>query len=786
MSSFDGDRVVLHPFPQPSSTGDHVVVTLECDTLCSDNFQILSENGVATVAGQAIERLSFIDSVINGRMVWEDVEEKFNGTTFINSNCIPVVNRSDFACYIGMEETPDLADQLLVALRGTEEGQLHITKTELRDYWCRITDPSFDSRTRLFFDLCDQNMDGKINEREIKQVILLSTLANKLSLTQEEAEEYASLIMEELDRDNRGYIELSQLKELFKQVSLKVSHLNNDIPNSPSIDSSDQQREPMSSLEVLFRTYWRRAWIVTCWLLVCLGLFVWKFLQYRNRKAFEVMGYCICTSKGAAETLKFNMALILLPVCRNTITWLRKNRSFNSIIPFNDNINFHKLIAGGIVVGVILHGGTHLTCDFPRIAGCSSRIFRITISADFQHHQPSYVEILATTEVVTGIAMVILMAIAFSLATKMPRREPSSLPSPLRQVTGFNTFWYSHHLFVFVYALLIVHSMFLFLTKAVTEKSVSRFLTNGVSYYVLIYTGERAVRALRSGFYDVKIIKATTYPGKVLSLKVSKPTGFQYRSGMYVYLQCPQISSFEWHPFSLTSAPDDDHLSVHIRTLGDWSYQTYSLFQETLISGSPNYPRIYVDGPYGAAAQDHVKYDIIVLIGLGIGATPFISVIRDILHSLQFTINDEESGDTKGPSKAYFYWVTREQSSFEWFIDVMKEISETTPRQTVIEMHSFLTSVYKDQDARSSLLTAIQALHYAKHGVDVLCGTPVRTHFGRPNWSKVITKLAHRHERTKIGVFYCGPSALAKELKKLCIKITSKTTTRFVFHKENY
>ncbi|KAF6160358.1 hypothetical protein GIB67_019127 [Kingdonia uniflora] len=34
------------------------------------------------------------------------------------------------------------------------------------------------------------------------------------------------------------------------------------------------------------------------------------------------------------------------------------------------------------------------------------------------------------------------------------------------------------------------------------------------------------------------------------------------------------------HPFSLTSAPDDDHLSVHIRTLDNWSYQTYSLFQE--------------------------------------------------------------------------------------------------------------------------------------------------------------------------------------------------------------
>ncbi|KAK9107246.1 hypothetical protein Syun_023257 [Stephania yunnanensis] len=52
-------------------------------------------------------------------------------------------------------------------------------------------------------------------------------------------------------------------------------------------------------------------------------------------------------------------------------------------------------------------------------------------------HQPSYIEILANTEAATGIAMVILIAIAFSLATKLQRRRPSSLLSPLQKVIGF-------------------------------------------------------------------------------------------------------------------------------------------------------------------------------------------------------------------------------------------------------------------------------------------------------------------------------------------------------------
>jgi len=127
------------------------------------------------------------------------------------------------------------------------------------------------------------------------------------------------------------------------------------------------------------------------------------------------------------------------------------------------------------VIGVILHGGTHLACDFPRIAGANRSVFRQTIGAGFQHRQPSYMEILATTEGATGIAMVALMTVAFVLATRLPRRKPASLPWSIKQFVGFNAFWYSHHLFIVVYILLVVHSMFLFLTQDVTEKTVSTY-----------------------------------------------------------------------------------------------------------------------------------------------------------------------------------------------------------------------------------------------------------------------------------------------------------------------
>ena len=70
---------------------------------------------------------------------------------------------------------------------------------------------------------------------------------------------------------------------------------------------------------------------------------------------------------------------------------------------------------------------------------------------------------------------------------------------------------------------------------------------------------------------------AALLPGGVLELRLSKPRGFRYAPGQYVHLCCPSISAFEWHPFTLTSAPEDDFLSVHIKAAGDWTSALHAL-----------------------------------------------------------------------------------------------------------------------------------------------------------------------------------------------------------------
>lgn len=764
-------------------------------------------------AEMGLKGLRFLDKKTGGKEDgWKAVEKQFN--QFSVNGRLP---KENFGRCIGMGDSKEFAGEVFVALarRRNLEPENGITKDELKQFWEEMTDKNFDSRLRIFFDMCDKNGDGKLTEDEVKEVIILSASANKLAKLKGHAATYAALIMEELDPDHLGYIEIWQLETLLRGM---VSSQGNEkmVRRSQSLARTmipRRYRNPInrsvSKTADFIHENWKRIWVLALWLILNIVLFIWKFYQYKRRSSYEVMGYCVCVAKGAAETLKLNMALILLPVCRNTLTRLRST-TLGSVIPFDDNINFHKTIALAITVGIIVHTIAHVTCDFPRLITCPKPKFISLLGSNFNYQQPTYLTLLSGAPGVTGILMVIIMSFSFTLATHFFRRNVVKLPSPLHHLAGFNAFWYAHHLLVLVYVLLVVHSYFIYLTREWYKKTTWMYL----SIPILFYACERIIRKFREKNYRVSIVKAAIYPGNVLSIHMKKPPGFKYMSGMYLFVKCPDVSPFEWHPFSITSAPGDDYLSVHIRTLGDWTTELRNLFgkvcESQVVSKKANlarlettvvadgqiqearFPKLLIDGPYGAPAQNYKKYDILLLIGLGIGATPFISILKDLLNNLKSNEEiqsihkaDVNNINGNGPGRAYFYWVTREQGSFEWFKGVMNDVAESD-HNNVIEMHNYLTSVYEEGDARSALIAMVQSLQHAKNGFDIVSGSRIRTHFARPNWRKVFSDLAYTHKCAHIGVFYCGSPTLTKQLRDLSQEFSHTTTTRFHFHKENF
>lgn len=783
-------------------------------------------------AVHALKGLKFI-SKTDGSAGWAAVERRFDDLTTGSSNGL--LHRSDFGECIGMNnDSKEFALELFDALaRKRSIMNESINKAQLMEFWDQISDQSFDSRLQTFFDMVDKDADGRITEEEVREIISLSASANKLSNIQKQADEYSALIMEELDPDNLGYIMIEHLEMLLLQAPTQTTR-GGDSRNLSQMLS--QKLKPTLELNPIRRSYrdtkyflldnWQRVWVMALWIGIMIGLFVWKFMQYKNRAVYDVMGNCVCMAKGAAETLKLNMALILLPVCRNTITWLRSKTKLGMAVPVDDNLNFHQVIAVAIAIGVGIHGIFHLTCDFPRLLDASPEKYQ-PMEKYFGKQPSSYWHFVKSFEGISGIIMVVLMAIAFILATPWFRRSRLNLPKFFKKLTGFNAFWYSHHLFVIVYALLLAHGIKLYLCHKWYNKTTWMY----AAFPMMLYGCERLVRFFRSSIEPVKILKVAVYPGHVLALHMSKPHGFRYKSGQYMFLNCAAVSPFEWHPFSITSAPGDDYLSVHIRTLGDWTRQLKIIFSQvcqpppTGKSGllradycqgvsNPSFPKVLIDGPYGASAQDYKKYEVVLLVGLGIGATPMISIVKDIVNNMK-VMEEEERALENGKScstfansvsplaatsrkksgsggmsnfrtrRAYFYWVTREQGSFDWFKGIMNEVAELD-HKGVIEMHNYCTSVYEEGDARSALITMLQSLNHAKNGVDIVSGTRVKSHFAKPNWRSVYKQIALNHADSRIGVFYCGAPALTKELRQLALDFSHRTSTKFDFHKENY
>ncbi|GMQ09420.1 hypothetical protein CsSME_00052806 [Camellia sinensis var. sinensis] len=780
-----------------------------------------------SAAAHALKGLKFI-SKADGAAAWAAVEKRFDDLTAAAATN-GLLHRSLFCECIGMnKESKEFAGELFDALSRRRNIMTDsINKAQLREFWDQICDQSFDSRLRTFFDMVDKDADGRITAEEVREIISHSASANMLSNIQKQADEYAALIMEELDPDNLGYIMIENLEMLLLQAP---NHSTRGESRNLS-QMLSQKLKPTLELNPIKRWYgdtkyflldnWQKVWVMALWIMIMLGLFTWKFIQYRNRAAYSVMGHCVCMAKGAAETLKLNMALILLPVCRNTITWLRNRTKLGVAVPFDDNLNFHKVIGVAIAIGVGIHAIYHLSCDFPRLVQASPTKYA-PMEQYFGPHPSSYWHFVKSFEGVSGIIMVVLMAIAFTLASPWFRRGRVNLPKPLKKLTGFNAFWYSHHLFVIVYSLLIVHGIKIYLTHKWYKKTTWMYLAVPVTLYAV----ERLIRAFRSSIKPVKINKVAVYPGNVLALHMSKPHGFRYKSGQYMFVNCAAVSPFEWHPFSITSSPGDDYLSVHIRTLGDWTRQLRTVFSavcQTPCTGksgllradwsqdenNPNFPRVLIDGPYGAPAQDYKKYEVLLLVGLGIGATPMISIVKDIVNNMKATEEEEHalengnklpncpsptmpkrkfgsgSGCNFKTRRAYFYWVTREQGSFDWFKGIMNEVAELD-HKAVIEMHNYCTSVYEEGDARSALIAMLQSINHAKNGVDVVSGTRVKSHFAKPNWRNVYKHIALNHPDTRVGVFYCGAPALTKELRQLALDFSHKTSTKFDFHKENF
>jgi len=154
--------------------------------------------------------------------------------------------------------------------------------------------------------------------------------------------------------------------------------------------------------------------------------------------------------------------------------------------------------------------------------------------------------------------------------------------------------------------------------------------------------------------------------------------------------------------FTITSAPEDPYVSIHIRQVGDWTQAlgervgatpavvktitqaAMKAFEKDDKSGTisdgrgdfveldPNastrpLPVVRIDGPYGAPAEDVFKSEVAILIGAGIGVTPFASILKHIWYR-------QKRGTLGALRRVEFFWICRDAPSFGWFQSLLQEV----------------------------------------------------------------------------------------------------------------
>uniref|UniRef100_A0A3Q2IBQ0 NADPH oxidase 2 n=1 Tax=Equus caballus TaxID=9796 RepID=A0A3Q2IBQ0_HORSE len=526
--------------------------------------------------------------------------------------------------------------------------------------------------------------------------------------------------------------------------------------------------------------------VILVWLGMNAFLFVWYYRVYDNREQFfytrKLLGAALPLARAPAACLNFNCMLILLPVCRNLLSFLRGSSACCSTRirrQLDRNLTFHKMVAWMIALHTAIHTIAHLFnvewCVDARVNNSDS--YSVALSkfedkpgetylnfAEKKIKNPEGGLLVAVTRLagITGIVITLCLILIITSSTKTIRRS------------YFEVFWYTHHLFVIFFIGLAIHGAER-IVRGQTAQSLIQHKPK-ICWKKIDEWGK--IKECPIPQFSGNPPMVVTHPFKTIELQMKKK-GFKMEVGQYIFVKCPMVSRLEWHPFTLTSAPEEDFFSIHIRIVGDWTEGLFNACgcDKKEFQDAWKLPKIAVDGPFGTASEDVFSYEVVMLVGAGIGVTPFASILKSVWYKY---CNNATNLRLR---KIYFYWLCRDTHAFEWFADLLQLLETQMQERNNADFLSY--NIYLTGWDES------QASHFAVHHdeeKDVITGLKQKTLYGRPNWDNEFKTIASQHPNTRIGVFLCGPEALAETLSKQCIS-NSEAGPRgvhFIFNKENF
>ncbi|XP_032685960.1 dual oxidase-like isoform X3 [Odontomachus brunneus] len=496
---------------------------------------------------------------------------------------------------------------------------------------------------------------------------------------------------------------------------------------------------------------------VCLYTLLLLGIFaerVYYFSIEREHSGLRrILGYGLTITRGAASAMMFTYSTLLLMMCHNTITFLRTT-VLQFYIPFDSAIEMHKYIACWALAFSVLHiigHGFNFYHISTQTADDLSCLFRNYFHAT--HELPKFhYWCWGTMTGITGIFLTIVAGLIFICSLSMVRKA------------FYNLFSFVHSLYTVFYILMVLHGS----GRLVQEPYFHYFFLGPAILFIF----DKIITVTKTKI-ETPIFKADILPSGVTCLIFPKPLNFQYKSGQWIRVACPALQTNEYHPFILSSAPHEMNLSIHIRAVGPWTKNIRDKLDLSIMSNE-NLPVIYIDGPYGEDHQDWDKYEVVIMVGGGIGVTLFASILKDIVFRSNHNVNFS-------CKKVYFLWVTKSQKQFEWMVDILREL-EKTDAKNIVSIHIFVTQFYEKFDLRTIFLYICEH-HFQKiSNRSLFTGLKAATHFGRPKFSQFFRSISRLHPAAnKIGVFSCGTPTMVNAVDAACKAINLMEINDTVF-----
>lgn len=308
-------------------------------------------------------------------------------------------------------------------------------------------------------------------------------------------------------------------------------------------------------------------------------------------------------------------------------------------------------------------------------------------------------------------------------------------------------------------------------------------------------------------------------PGDIVEISFPKPDdgSFEYDAGQFVMIAIPKIAFSQFHPFSISSSPNDDVVTLHIKAVGpdtdsgasgSWTRRVLNLAKSGV-----DKVNFMMEGPYGNLAVELFnkdKYKMVLMISGGIGVTPMQSIANQLLNetkrinikasdveasmSKELTSLDQndletDSEDSSNPTnlkKIKFIWASKSMDTVKAMKDSATHHTESTGisiydyvnEHDILDMDIFITGpeVQTDSNEASSMTNHMKISH------------------SRPFIDSIFQEMkeaAIENGESSVAVVVCGPVGLSHICKvascrwsdpvHLC-KTDGENSVKFDFH----